>query len=129
MPSDQFEALALSGVEDEDRVEEDTWHAAARACECCKGFVHGCKGTVCAELGICECSYDVAKSPKAAAAPKPASPKKPAAPPMSTADEAKMIVAAAQAAQAERNRAREAAKSMSADDLKAMIAAKLGGKR
>ena len=53
----------------------------------------------------------------------------PAAPPLSTADEAKQIVAAAQAAQAERVKAREQAKNMSASDLQAMIAAKLGGGR
>ena len=45
-------------IADGTTVEAQTWHASARHCSCCKGFIFGCTAPLCRQIGICACSYD-----------------------------------------------------------------------
>lgn len=49
-------------------IKRDTWYPQARNCECCKGFIFGCKTEVCEKRGECQCSGTPAPAAEAAAA-------------------------------------------------------------
>jgi hypothetical protein len=38
------------------QIKRDTWYPQARNCECCKGFIFGCKTEACEKRGECMCS-------------------------------------------------------------------------
>jgi hypothetical protein len=39
----------------ESESDDERWYPNYKNCECCKGFVHKCKGIACENLGVCYC--------------------------------------------------------------------------
>jgi hypothetical protein len=35
--------------------DEEKWYPKFKNCNCCKGFIHKCKGIACENLGVCYC--------------------------------------------------------------------------
>ncbi|KAG5185982.1 hypothetical protein JKP88DRAFT_268118 [Tribonema minus] len=60
-----FSALSTSSTgssgmaaAEQDQELADTWFPRSRDCTCCRGFVYGCAGDICAALGKCTCAVE-----------------------------------------------------------------------
>eukprot|EP01115_Flamella_aegyptia_P005736 TRINITY_DN24052_c1_g1_i1.p1 TRINITY_DN24052_c1_g1~~TRINITY_DN24052_c1_g1_i1.p1 ORF type:complete len:166 (+),score=23.65 TRINITY_DN24052_c1_g1_i1:60-557(+) len=44
-------------AQEEEMAKKDEWYPASRNCNCCNGYIYGCKDQTCNSLGVCGCQY------------------------------------------------------------------------